>query len=467
MKDIKIKTEPFEFLTLKNVQIHKKVNEHSTASISGYIEETVEDNYIHKALAEVQIKIELLDEEENSVVLFYGVVVSFSIEVSGKLKLLTIELISNTYLMDIEWHTRIFQDNNLKYSSILQEISSSYSQCSYIYKEKKDESINKLLVQYQETDWQFLKRMMSRVHSYLIPVDINEGIKYYVGKKSLEQKKCIEDGEYYLRKEIDTYRKKLAYGLNDIIESNEIGVIFEEREWYEIGDKVTFNGTPFYIYEITSQYKGKEMVHTYYCKAEEGFCTTCSNHPNISGVSFEAVVEDIKDDLVKVKVLIDENEQGKIEKWFSYSTVYSSPDGTGWYCMPEKGDRVRLYFPSSIEEEAYVISAVHLKSENSTERQNPDNKSLKNKYGKEILFTPDSLILTNNNGMSISLLDKEGIIIESDKSITICADADIEIASNKETVTVLASEEVNISQGSTSLVIDDNIQFKGGKLKME
>lgn len=34
--------------------------------------------------------------------------------------------------------------------------------------------------------------------------------------------------------------------------------------------------------------------------------------------------------------------------------------GSGWYCMPEKGDEIRLYIRTVKEKHAYVISSVHL-----------------------------------------------------------------------------------------------------------
>lgn len=30
----------------------------------------------------------------------------------------------------------------------------------------------------------------------------------------------------------------------------------------------------------------------------------------------------------------------------NYATVYSSPEGGSWYCMPEVGDRVIIKFPN-------------------------------------------------------------------------------------------------------------------------
>ena len=64
--------------------------------------------------------------------------------------------------------------------------------------------------------------------------------------------------------------------------------------------------------------------------------------------------------MVKINLEIDGNQDEGTARWFPYSTVYSSPDGTGWYCMPEVGDAIRLYFPDNEEKNAYAISSVNL-----------------------------------------------------------------------------------------------------------
>ena len=155
------------------------------------------------------------------------------------------------------------------------------------------------------------------------------------------------------------------------------------------------------------------------------------------------------------------------QKWFAYSTIYSSPDGTGWYCMPEKGDSVRLYFPNENEAEAYVNSSVNEQSSNSSARSNPDEKSIKNKQGKEVLFKPDRLVFTNNKGMSIEIVDDEGILIESDKSITIKAKENIGIISMEQGVEMSAPEKIAFQQGNTMLELADDINVQGGRVNMQ
>ena len=104
----------------------------------------------------------------------------------------------------------------------------------------------------------------------------------------------------------------------------------------------------------------------------------------------------------------DENQAECGRTWFDFSTPYSSYDGAGFYCMPEIGDTVRLYFPTCDEKKACGFSAV-----NREERQNPEIKYLMNKEGKQLILAPDYIRLTNNAGMSLELNDHAGIRIES------------------------------------------------------
>ena len=133
--------------------------------------------------------------------------------------------------------------------------------------------------------------------------------------------------------------------------------------------------------------------------------------------------------------------------------------------MPEPGDRVRLQIPDQIEENGYVISSVHMKTGN--DRKNPDHKSFKTKYGKELLFTPDSVELTNNKGMSIRIKDGEGVQIKSSKDISISSGGNVTISSEDASLVIAGKTHVNIKQGGSGLSIDKDITFTGGKIRIQ
>ena len=153
--------------------------------------------------------------------------------------------------------------------------------------------------------------------------------------------------------------------------------------------------------------------------------------------------------------------------WYPYSTIYSSPDGSGWYCMPEINDKIRLHFPNRDEKNAYVISSYHLDSEDSNERQNPDYKSIMNKYKKEILLTPNTLVLTNNKGMSIKIEDGKGISISSNKNVYINAENNITVKSNTDKITMTSPKNVTLKQGENTMVLKEDITITGEQSKIE
>jgi phage baseplate assembly protein gpV len=229
-----------------------------------------------------------------------------------------------------------------------------------------------------------------------------------------------------------------------------------------LGETVIFQGKRLIIGKICSCLAGQELQHTYILLSR--VMGTCSEEDNINitGASLKANVVHVDKAKALIKIQLDENADNAGNRWFDFATVYSTSDGTGWYCMPEVGDEVRLVFPDKSEENAYVSSCVHIENES---RMNPDEKSWKNKQGKEVLFTPETLVLRNNKGMSIEISDVEGIKIVSDKKIILQAAEDINVNSESG-LQLSAAESMLLSQGGASIQMNDSITIGGGKIYM-
>lgn len=143
----------------------------------------------------------------------------------------------------------------------------------------------------------------------------------------------------------------------------------------------------YIVGEAERKWEGNE-VYNYYLLETKGELRQMSyGNKKIIGASMKGNVTAVKKDTVKVVLMEDKTGGWAGQKWFAYSTIYSSPDGTGWYCMPEKGDSVRLYFPNENEAEAYVNSSVNEQSSNSSARSNPDEKSIKISREKKFCFS--------------------------------------------------------------------------------
>lgn len=466
MRDYQIKIEPFEFTALQELNVKQAVNEHATAKISMRIKDEWKDNYIGILSEETWVKITGIDkEEENAVntILFYGLVTGFSFRQDGYETTLNLKLTSGTFLMDIKPHFRVFQNVEAVCAGIHQRITGTYPEGQALCMEGSQDRTDGILIQYQETDWEFLKRLSGRTGRYLVPDALKKGVKYTIGLPA-GIKRAAETDRIQIRFDVSDYMEKSRNGMKSLQSSDMAEIVLISREIYQMGDSISYHGKEYYIYQIVTDYKEAECSHEYSLRTKEALQVLPSVHRNVQGCSFDAVISAVQKDKVQVEIERDEWKAEDGKKWFRYSTVYSSSDGTGWYCMPEIGDNVRLYIPDR-EESSFIISSVH--KENDRARQNPDYKSFRTKYGKEILFTPDSILMTNNQGMMVEMNDSEGITITSDKDITVQADENLTISSNSSSLLIAAADKVQVKQGSTTMTLSGDISFTGGEFRIQ
>lgn len=213
----------------------------------------------------------------------------------------------------------------------------------------------------------------------------------------------------------------------DISPQDTISYIWEDREIYELGGSGIIDGQKMIIWKVETHMRGNELYHTYHMRRKAGLSVPVAYNTRLSGASLFGRVLNVDRERVTIRLTEDENKSGSGTRWFPYASVYSSPDGTGWYCMPEIGDQIRLYFPAERETEAYAASAYH--EGDGGLRTNPACKFWRNKEGKEIQLSPDKILLTNNQGTYIELSDAEGIKMVSEGTVVIHANKLMSIAS--------------------------------------
>ena len=466
MKEYNLKTGPIQFIEVRELMVNRQINEHGTAVVSGYIADEDEDTYLKQLTGDVWEKIEEVGEKGDVQTLFWGVVTGFSVERVNDQKKMTLELTTGTYFMDLKSHFRTFQDGTVTYEAIFGQITGSYENSGIIKNRPLTDKTGKLVLQHRETDWEFLKRIAAGFHSFLVPSTRINGVKYFYDLPKGESYELPKFAKYAVKKNLMDYQKKRSQGLTQMRESSCLEYVIQSREDYQIGDQISIDGMQLFVWKIESRYERGEMLHTCHLKSRSGMDFLEYREKDRAGCSFPAEVLKIKEDKVMVKVSKDENQDQKINLWYPYSTVYSTPDGTGWYCMPEVGDAVRLHIPGQKEEEAYVISSIHLDTQ-SSDRKNPDHKIIKNKYQKEIRFTPDSIVITNNQGTKIELSDAKGVHIVSQNDIVLKAKDDLTISSETGSLIAAGTDSVNIKQKTTSINIDQGISFTGGELKVQ
>ncbi len=468
MREQQIKIEPFQFITMQAMKIIRKVNAHAEASITVQIKDKWEEQYIGILSSETWVKVTGINGQEDDsstihTVLFYGLVTDFSFSHDMYGTTMNLTLTSGTILMDLKPHFRVFQNKNTLCKTIHEKITNAYPEGRVFATEGDNDKTLGVLIQYHETDWEFLKRIAARTGRYLVPDAPRKGIRYTIGLPE-GITRTISTTNIRTKLDMHEYMEKMRNGMVWLRAADVMELIITDREIYQIGDKIAYQGVNYFIYQIRTNYHKGECSHTYYLRKKEALSSLPVPNKELTGCSFDAVITEIQNDRVQVDIAKDEWNASDGKKWFQYATVYSSPDGTGWYCMPEKGDSVRLYIPDK-EENSFILSAVH--KETDTARQNPDYKSFKTKYGKEILFTPDAILMTNNQGMMVEMNDSEGIMITSDKDIVIDAKDNLTIASNNASLLIAANNILQVKQGGTSMTINKDISFTGGEFRIQ
>lgn len=463
MRAVRLLVEPFEFISYLKIECKKELNQHGVLRITGLIKEEKGQEYMDAASRETWVKFKVISENNEVRRFFTGILTGLWMKKEGQTYTLTIEVMTGSFLLDIKHHVRSFQDSSLRYTEVVRACIKPIDG-SFDMLDKADKAIGKFLLQYKETDWEFMKRLASYMETVLIPEDSLPKPKVYFGYQDITINREVQADSYYMEQDYEGYEKRCAAGDLNLKPADMVNYIVTTREIYGIGETVRFEGRDLVVGKITSWLEGQELYHEYHLHTKKhGFPVTIYNS-DIAGVSLKGTVIAVEKTMVKIQIEEDENKTECGACWFDYATVYSTPDGTGWYCMPEIGDEVRLVMPDHVESHAYVASSVHLGS--SGNRTNPDNKSWKNKQNKEILFTPDALILRNNKGMMVELSDPEGVKIVSDKDIIVQADGDIQIKSQSAGINMSAGSSILMQQGAAKVRIDNDINISGGKIYM-
>jgi len=457
---------PYKFQKITKLKITREVNEHAKLYISGIIDEENADKYVETADADTNIALSVKDDKNSVTHVFQGVVTNIQVNVNRDVRTLEIEALSRTFLMDISKKSRTFQNESSGYKDVFNIVNTGYKSIQMLDKITNGTKIDKFIVQYKETDWEFIKRLASHFNVPVVPECQLEDIRYSIGSSGCCKTYKLDEFNYSIKKELQEYKLKSGNGVNGLNDVNLISYEVITNQIMYLHNLVNFKGRSLYIYKSEMELVNGVISNKYVLRDAKGIKIRKIYNNKIVGISLEGNILDTKNDVVKINLKIDGGQNKGGSRWFPYSTVYSSPDGTGWYCMPEVGDAIRLYFPDNEEKNAYAISSVNLQSSDSKKRSDPSVKSLGTKYGKEVVMKPGAVEIIGNGNLLMRLTDDGGIEVKSDKKIVLDAKEDIEITGGGK-VSIQGSSGVDLTQAGANVKIQDNVTMSGGKVKIE
>ncbi len=204
MKEERLIVRPFKELKILEYASIQQTNEHAQARVRGWIPFEKKEDYIRagEKLTWVQVFAVSGNQER---ILFYGVLEKVHLDVQNQTCMAELCLCSGTRLMDVDEHTRSFQEEKLPYSELLDVCNRGYENAATIMAEGKGKVIGRFLMQYRETDWEFIKRLAAMNHTAVFADCLTKGEKYHFGIPDRKTETGADTGEYRIRQEMSEY----------------------------------------------------------------------------------------------------------------------------------------------------------------------------------------------------------------------------------------------------------------------
>lgn len=339
--------------TILSVHILHKPGGHGKMELQADLGEENGDFPIHETNSGQKITL-LENKDGKRKPIFSGVITELWVKSEGKDFHVKVTAYTHSYLMDIQKKSRSFQDTSLTLGALVSGIVKEYGGQSQVL--FRDSAIGEIAVQYDETDWHFIKRMLSARHIPLVCSEVRDTICLYMGVAQIPAKPEILSVEN-VWKDMDelSYWREAGEGLAD---ENFISYRIKLDNHVMLYGDMNFRGRSLIVAEAEYITVGSTVYEFITLRKKAGILQKTIYPMELVGSALEGTILNVKGEKVQIHLKIDDANSENNCYWFPFSTPSASADGSGWYCMPEKGDRVRVYFPSKKTGEVIAISAV-------------------------------------------------------------------------------------------------------------
>lgn len=335
------------FLSIKDLQVTSGLGDHVTMELKAVVEKEKYQQYIEAIDSGTTICIEYLGGGV-LVCLFQGYIGNVGIDLQGGTPLLILSCLSFTGKMDTTSKKRGFFMEGTGLSHVIKEMEREYGRFQVKTDQVLPGAFPGPVMQYNETDWGFLKRLAS-LYKWDVLADGSTGWPSIVLGKS----------------DIPVVPVEGLEGGNGTIERRGIGwkdgspverMTIQSMEYYHPGSRLQIPGLPIMaIYKMRTYLKQEVLYHEYVLVPEGSVGTQPMGNKNIVGKRLGGVVQGHKGESVSILLDIDKGDvaigQGK-DLFFPFNLEVS-----GMRDLPEIGGRIHLYFPSIWEWEGEVVSA--------------------------------------------------------------------------------------------------------------
>lgn len=405
----RLSVSPFAVEGIVEMKVEQALNQHAAMYLKGIIPK--ENGDLGVMDTDDSTVITVSDQDG---VIFSGLVQDIRASFEGQVYYLEVWAVSFSIKADTDVISRSFQDAGMSYQQIGDLMAGENSLSMSM--EAASLSVNHLLLQYQETNWEFLKRIASHNQSVLLPSVEDE--KFYFGIPKGNQKGSLLSYRFSVGKNIRRYRRHSGSGV-DVSPADSLEyIVTADDSVLSIGDMVDYGGNTLFVREAQIHLADAVLTCRYVLCPENGLKVPTAYNQHITGLTLTGQVLEVNNDTVKVLLCVDESQDTATAYAFPYITPYSAENHTGLYLMPEVGDVVNIQFPT--EDESLAVALSSYRQADSDRTGDPNVKYLRTPHDKEIRISEDEILITaKTGGLYIRLNQDDGIEVFSQHGITV------------------------------------------------
>ena len=375
-----------ENFVIQEFVLDENINEHQKLEIQLEMDDEQRKNLermIEKEDVGIEIELANVDKDIKRKI-FSGIVDYFEILDYGSYgcKIL-MRAFSKSVLFDRknEKKYRVFQDRNLMFSDIIDEINKDYAdkKLEIKYSDITKKQIGSLIVQFDETDWEFLVRLASQLKTGMFVIE--QGIILF---GIVEMGEIKKENKYFSDYSLVRDYKNLYYkvqsnkviNLGDTVSISENAVENEGNDKDSSGNRGNFSvlKTRIFLKDfiLKSEFLATDMSSYHIFRKYNEKIKGCRIEANVERVFEDGGIAKMEVRFVEgLKKIVQErsNEESNDKAYddygikrfpLSYQTFYSQTN-TGFFCTPEVNDTVEVYFPNEDERFAKVSWAINNK----------------------------------------------------------------------------------------------------------
>lgn len=417
----------FDEYVVERICIFDEYDQHSKCTV----DVMVDNDELQKFMSDNVVGSKEICASIDDEIVFYGTIRNIKYSSTYLGTKVHVEANSFTDILDSEIHNRVFQNPNKTYSQINSFFSNKKVEISCVEESLDNEKVTGILIQHNETDYEFLKRIYSQRNVHLYVNDRKRTVcSVEIGEKRRTNRNSLDSTDIV----------KIERTLFENYE--EIEVCSEKI--FEVGSELDVFGNNYIIISrnIESKYEKAEATYKLIGENRE-IKNNCVGTTYSLGLA--KVVDNASEDYlgrIQVEFIDYENEMCDEKIWIDYLSALTEKGG-GIVTIPDIDEIVEVIFRNG---ECIAIGCVR-----------------KTELDELVQDISKRYVLSRNCNITI---DEKNINVDVDKNKINITDEMVEI-SNEQFEIIIKEEQCKIGFGDSRIVLEKDRIQSIGKSKIE